>query len=300
MPELPEVETVRRIVGPQIEGKTVTDAEVRCPTVIAYPEGEDRAERFAQSLRGRTFGAAERRGKFLILPLDNGDRLFVHLRMTGEVLVVPPDYEPSKHTHVILTLSDGSRVFYTDMRRFGRMWYVRADEDAAVTGVTRLGPEPADDCLTAKYLRGKLSRRHMTIKEALLDQSVVAGIGNIYSDEVLFEARVYPETPCASLTAPAWRRIAAAIPMVVARAVEENATTPEDYLAGGGREYRNTPFLKVYGHAGKPCPVCGRTLQKIVIAARSSVFCPKCQKPPRPRKPEVCPPGYEDNELPFP
>ena len=281
MPELPEVETVRRIVGPQLAGRTVTGVEVRCPAVIEYPAGADRAERFAQSLTGRTFGTAERRGKFLILPLDNGDRVCLHLRMTGEVLIVPGSYEPGKHTHLIVTLSDGSRLFYTDVRRFGRFWYVRADEEKDVTGVGRLGPEPTDPCLTGKYLRDKLARRHMSVKEALLDQSVIAGIGNIYSDEILFEARIHPETPCASLTAPAWKRLASAIPAVITRATEQNAITAEDYLAGGGREYRNTPFLKVYGHGGEPCPVCGKKLEKLVIAARSSVFCPKCQKLPR-------------------
>ena len=288
MPELPEVETVRRIVGPQTEGKTVTDVEVRTPSVIAYPD----AASFVSALTGRTFTEALRRGKYLILALDNGDRLVIHLRMTGEVLVAPAEYPAGKHTHVIVTLSDGNRILYTDVRRFGRMWYLRADGDD-VTGTAKLGPEPDDKCVTAAFLKKRVGKRWCPVKEALLDQSVVAGIGNIYSDEILFEARVHPETPCALLTAPAWRRLAAAIPSVIDRAVDENETTPEEYLAGKGHEYRNTPFLKVYGHAGKLCPVCGKTLEKTVIAARTSVFCPKCQKLPKPKR-------SEDDELPFP
>ena len=274
MPELPEVETIRRIIGPQISGRSITSLEIHNPQIIAFPD----ADTFSSSLVGCSFTGMSRRGKFLIFHLDNGSRLVLHLRMTGQILVTPADYQEEKHTHLKAELSDGKQIRYIDVRRFGRFWLIGKDEADAVTGMDNLGIEPDDKLLTANFLIEKLNKRKKTIKEMLHDQTIIAGIGNIYSDEILHAARIYPEKSCNALTNAEWKRLAEQIPKVIAWAIEANEITPEDYLAGKGKEYRNTPFLKAYGHNGKPCEICGTLFEKLTVGGRSSCYCPKCQK----------------------
>lgn len=274
MPELPEVETIRRIIEPQTADRSLVSISVHNPEIIAFPD----ADTFESSPTGCTFTKMSRRGKFLIFHLDNGGRLVLHLRMTGQLLVTPPDYQEEKHTHLIAELSNGKQLRYIDVRRFGRFWLLGRDEADAVTGMDKLGIEPDDEALTAVFLKEKLSKRRKAIKEMLLDQTVIAGIGNIYSDEILHAARIYPEKHCNTLTNAEWKRLAEQIPKVIAWATEANEITPEDYLAGKGKEYRNTPFLRAYGHSGKPCEVCGTPFEKMNVGGRSSCYCPKCQK----------------------
>lgn len=279
MPELPEVETVRRIVGPQLVGRTIESVQMGNPAVIAYPE----APLFAALATGRTVRDVGRRGKFLVIGLEGGDRIVNHLRMTGRLLVTPADLPVEKHTHLTMRLSDGNQLRYVDQRRFGRFWYLEAGEPDTVTGIGKLGVEPLDDALTGAYLKEMLGRRGIPIKAALLDQSVVAGIGNIYADEILFAARVHPESTCSALSARAWNKLAEAIREVIAWGIESDRMTPEEYLDGRGKEYRNIPDLKAYGREGEPCPRCGRPIKRTTIAGRSSCFCPCCQrrKPPK-------------------
>ena len=274
MPELPEVETIRRIIGPQVSGRSITSLEIHNPQIIAFPD----ADTFSSSLVGCSFTGMSRRGKFLIFHLDNGSRLVLHLRMTGQMLVTPADYQEEKHTHLKAELSDGKQIRYIDIRRFGRFWLLGKDQADTVTGMDKLGIEPDDKLLTANFLIEKLNKRKKAIKEMLHDQTIIAGIGNIYSDEILHAARIYPEKSCNALTNAEWKRLAEQIPKVIAWATEANEITPEDYLAGNGKEYRNTPFLKAYGHNGKPCEFCGTLFEKLTVGCRSSCYCPKCQK----------------------
>ena len=274
MPELPEVETIRRIIEPQISGRSITSLEIHNPQIIAFPD----ADTFSSSLVGCSFTGMSRRGKFLIFHLDNGSRLVLHLRMTGQMLVTPADYQEEKHTHLKAELSDGKQIRYIDIRRFGRFWLLGKDQADTVTGMDKLGIEPDDKLLTANFLIEKLNKRKKAIKEMLHDQTIIAGIGNIYSDEILHAARIYPEKSCNALTNAEWKRLAEQIPKVIAWAIEANEITPEDYLAGKGKEYRNTPFLKAYGHNGKPCEICGTLFEKLTVGGRSSCYCPKCQK----------------------
>ena len=274
MPELPEVETIRRIIEPQISGRSITSREIHNPQIIAFPD----ADTFSSSLVGCSFTGMSRRGKFLIFHLDNGSRLVLHLRMTGQMLVTPADYQEEKHTHLKAELSDGKQIRYIDIRRFGRFWLLGKDQADTVTGMDKLGIEPDDKLLTANFLIEKLNKRKKAIKEMLHDQTIIAGIGNIYSDEILHAARIYPEKSCNALTNAEWKRLAEQIPKVIAWATEANEITPEDYLAGNGKEYRNTPFLKAYGHNGKPCEFCGTLFEKLTVGGRSSCYCPKCQK----------------------
>lgn len=274
MPELPEVEAVRRVIEPQVKGRTVEAVEVNRPDVIAHPF----AETFADALAGQTFVSVKRRGKYLAMHLASGDRLIVHLRMTGCLLVVPADCPKERHTHVVFRLDDGRDLRFSDARRFGRLWLVRKGEPDVGSGMEKLGPEPFDPDFSAAYLIDRLGRRKRAIKECLLDQGVVAGIGNIYADEILFEARIHPGRPASSLTEREWDRLATIVPKRLMFFIEKSSMTPEEYAQSKGQDYRNTPFLQVYGREGEPCPVCGTLLRRVVVGGRGSVFCPACQR----------------------
>ena len=273
MPELPEVETIRRVLEPQVKGLSITAVTVNRPEVIGHPAEEE----FCQVLMGQTICAMTRRGKFLSVLLDSGDYFVLHLRMTGCLLLTPADYPAEKHTHIVFHLSSGDELRFSDTRRFGRFWLFRKGEGDTYSGVDKLGLEPFDAGLTADYLQQHFGKRKKAVKECLLDQSVIAGIGNIYSDEILFAAKIHPARPANSLTKAEWERLAAAVPERLAYFIEKNALTPEEYLDSKGQDYRNTPFLQVYGRGGEPCPNCGAALCRMTIGGRSSVYCPVCQ-----------------------
>lgn len=274
MPELPEVEMIRNAVAPFVCSRRIERLELPDPSVCGHPA----AEKFERSVAGRTFASVARRGKFLRFLLEGGGEIVVHLRMTGVLLACESDFPEEPHTRALFHLSGGRQLRFADMRRFGRLWLIGADEADRFTGMDRLGVEPFDPCLTPRWLREQLGRSRCAVKTCLLDQSVVAGIGNIYSDEILFDARLHPQRSACSLTASEWKRLAESIPRLMQFHVEHTACAPEEYLRTRGHEYRNTPFLRVYGHAGEPCPTCGAKLERVVIGGRASVYCPKCQR----------------------
>lgn len=280
MPELPEIETVKRIVGPQIVGHRIISVENDRPRMIGHPSPEE----FCRKVNGRRILSCGRRGKAVLVGLDDGGHMIIRFGMTGQLVVVPKDFPAEKHTHLVLGLDDGRRILYIDPRMFGGIWYIAPGEDDTYSGIGRLGLEPFDEGLTAGYLEGKLGKRQVSIKEGLLDQSVVAGLGNIWADETLFRCRLCPETPCDEVPRTKWKLLAGTIPMVMDFAIEKNATTPEDYLEGMGRKYYDIGYLQAYGHEGDPCPVCGTPFVRSVLGGRSSYWCPKCQKRRRKRK----------------
>jgi len=274
MPELPEVEMVKNAVSPAVTGKTVTSTELRDPKAIARPD----ADAFAAHLTGKTIAGLGRRGKFLRFFLRGGGEMAAHLRMTGFFQACAPGLPEEKHTRVVLHFSDGSELRFVDPRRFGQLWLIEAGETDDFTGMARLGLEPSDMRLTPKYLKDRIGASSRAVKTCLLDQSVVAGVGNIYSDEILFAAHIHPQREARTLTAPEWRRLAETLRALMMFHVEQIAVNNEEYLRSRGREYRNTPLLKVYGRAGQPCPNCGAALERVIIGGRSSVFCPMCQR----------------------
>ena len=245
MPELPEVETIRRVLEPQLRGRRILRAELLTPGVAAHPAAED----FCRDAGGQAFSAVNRRGKFLLLHLENGGDIVVHLRMTGQLLLTPPDISPEKHTHAVFYLDNGSQLRFSDMRRFGRRWLKRPGEPDTCTGICGLGPEPFDPAVDA-------------------------------ADEILFSVRIHPARPAATLRQEEWARLAQSIPATLAYFIEKNAISPEEYLAERGKNYRNTPYLRVYGHAGSPCPACGAVLTRTVTGGRGTCFCPQCQAEP--------------------
>lgn len=274
MPELPEVETIKNVIEPQIKGLLIKNVIAEHPEIISHPSDEE----FIRKITGQTISAMSRRGKFIIINLHSGDNIILHLRMTGCLLVTPSDYPKEKHTHMVFSLSNGMQLRFSDTRRFGRFWLIRNGEEDIYSGIHKLGPEPFDNVLNTEYLQLHLGNRKKAIKECLLEQNIIAGIGNIYSDEILFRAKIHPSRPANSLNEIEWKELADIIPHCLSYFIEKNIISASDYLDTKGKNYRNTPFLQVYGHNDEPCPNCGNILNKAVIGGRSSVFCPVCQK----------------------
>ena len=268
------METIRRVIEPQIKGLAIEQITVSRPEVVAHPT----ADEFCRCLAGQVVDRMARRGKFLIIWLESGDKVIIHLRMTGCLLVTPATYPEERHTHIIFRLNNGKELRFSDTRRFGRFWLIGKGEVDTYSGIEKLGTEPFDPGFTAEYLSVGFGKRKKAIKECLMDQSVVAGIGNIYSDEILFAAKIDPRRAASSLTRAEWECLAAVIPERLAFFIEKNEMPPKEYLETKGQDYRNTPFLQAYGHEGESCPVCGTKLCRIVISGRSSTFCPHCQK----------------------
>ena len=274
MPELPEVEAIRRVIEPQIQGLAIEQIAVNRPEVVAHPT----ADEFCRCLTGQIFDSVARRGKYLVIMLKSGDRIVIHLRMTGCLLLTPGEYPEEKHTHIIFRLNNGKELRFSDTRRFGRFWLLPKGEADTYSGIEKLGKEPLAPDFTAEYLSARLGKRKKTIKECLMEQSAIAGIGNIYSDEILFMAKIYPARPANSLTAEEWNRLAEIIPERLSFFIQKNEISPEAYLETKGQDYRNTLFLQAYGREGEPCQICGMALCRIVIGGRSSTYCPRCQE----------------------
>lgn len=274
MPELPEVETIKNVLKPHVVGLTIENVRIHNESVIARPcAGE-----FVAKLKGQTFTDITRRGKSLIFCLSGGDKLILRLRMTGCLTAATADEPLTKHTHVVFVLSDKSELRYEDVRRFGKFCLIGKDEKDEFSGVDKLGIEPFDGDFSAEYLKRKTANSKKPIKELLLDQSIVAGIGNIYSDEICFAAKILPHRPGKSLTDDEIRALYETIPETLGYFVKTNEISFEEYNLGKGKDYRNTPYLRVYGKKGQACPICKTPLCGKTIGGRSCVYCPNCQK----------------------
>jgi len=309
MPELPEVETVvRDLRAHGLEGAIIRRADVRWPrTVAGLTPG-----RFAAALVGRTIVSLSRRAKYIVVALNSGSRLLIHLRMTGKLRFAAPKDDPGKHDHVVITLEDGRRLFFNDTRKFGRFRLAGPDADPLADHVvitledgrrlffndTRkfgrfrlagpdadpladLGPEPLDAAFTPDVLRRQLRGKSRMLKPLLLDQATVAGLGNIYVDEALWQARLHPRRRANTLTPGETRRLHAAIVAVLQRAVDNCGTTlgtgDTNFYSVGGRRGRNADALNVFRRDGLPCPRCGTALERTVVGQRGTHLCPCCQ-----------------------
>ncbi len=271
MPELPEVETVVRGLRRPLTGRTFTGATVRWPRIIAHPS----ADLFPARIGGRCVVAVKRRGKYIAVELDHG-WLFIHLRMSGRLRIASRDEPLAPHTHVILDLDDGRQLRFHDVRKFGRIHLV--DDASCVIG--RLGPEPLAEEFTLEAFRRQLERRSGRLKSLLLNQRFLAGLGNIYADEVLFAARLHPLRRADSLSPTEQARLYEAIRSVLQSAVAERGTTLDDggYVDVQGRAGRYRSRLAVYKRGGRPCVACGTPVERIVVGGRSTHFCPRCQR----------------------
>lgn len=278
MPELPEVETVvRDLRAHGLEKAIIHAIEIRWLRTVA---GGSPA-RVASLLRGCAIASVSRRGKYIILSLDNGRFLQIHLRMTGKLRFIPQEEKPGKHDHVVITLNDGRRLVFNDTRKFGRFRLASSEAE----GLEELGPEPLEDTFTVELFQRRLMGRTRMIKPLLLDQTLVAGLGNIYVDESLWRARIHPERRANALTATEIGRLHQAIRDVLRRAVENCGTTlgtgESNFYSLAGRRGRNADELSVFRRTGLPCPRCAHKIIRLVVGQRGTHLCPICQKATR-------------------
>jgi formamidopyrimidine-DNA glycosylase len=270
MPELPEVETIRRGIAPFIVGRKVQGVVLRT-AMLRWPVPADLAER----LTGRTVQDVERRGKYLLLGTDGGT-LLIHLGMSGYLRILEKSLPPGKHDHADIDFTGGICLRLNDTRRFGALLWVEGDPllHPLLAG---LGPEPLSGDLTGDYLHGRARGRRIAVKPFIMDHRVVVGVGNIYASESLFRAAIDPRTPAGRLSPDHYRQLATAIRQVLEEAIAAGGTTLRDFSDQNGRPGYFALQLQVYGRDGEPCPVCGRAVEKITLGQRSTFFCPRCQ-----------------------
>lgn len=273
MPELPEVETVKRTLNTLIVGKYIDRVTVHLPRIIQRPDDIDA---FAMELVGHTIQGVERRGKFLRIILD-GLVLVSHLRMEGRYGLYPEDEPLEKHTHVVFHFSDGTELRYKDVRQFGTMHLFRTGEDLTNKPLMKLGLEPLDESFTLEAFRKAIGKRSTKIKVALLNQEYVVGIGNIYVDESLYKAGIHPEQPANTLTDEQFTLLHQSIIDTLLEAVQAGGSTIKSYVNGQGEMGMFQHQFKIYGRQNQPCEQCGTMIIKTVVGGRGTHTCPRCQ-----------------------
>jgi len=267
MPELPEVETIKNELAPWVVGQsftkvTILDAKLACGCS---------ARAVRRGLSGQKVERLERRGKYLMFHLSNGRSLIIHLRMTGSLLLDPK--EVGRYARAVFYLSNGRRFVFNDRRRLGVLWLV----DDANTVICKLGPEPLDKRFTPDILEQRLSRHHIPIKGALLDQHIVAGIGNMYADEALFAARIHPLRKADDLSPKEVRTLHNCTRKILGAAIGSKGASVDTYVRPEGEPGTAHFDFKVAHKGGEPCPVCGCPVERIAVRNRGTYFCPKCQ-----------------------
>lgn len=276
MPELPEVETVRRGLTRLVQGATIAHVEVRYPKMVT-PD----ADVFTAELISRKVERIDRRGKYLLFRFSGDLTMVSHLRMEGKYDVQPEGSPVSKHTHVIFHLTDNRELRYTDTRKFGRMQLVPTGEETTLApSLGKLGPEPTAETLTLAYMIKIFGKSHKVVKPFLLDQTRIAGLGNIYADEVLWLSKINPLTPVDTLTSSQLSGLRQNIIDEMALAIGGHGTTVHSFSTAFGEAGQFQNQLHVYGREGEPCERCGTELVKIKVAQRGTHFCPHCQPLP--------------------
>ncbi|HEY9547264.1 MAG TPA: bifunctional DNA-formamidopyrimidine glycosylase/DNA-(apurinic or apyrimidinic site) lyase [Solimonas sp.] len=271
MPELPEVETVRRGLEPHLRGRRIRQVAVR-DARLRWPVPDD----LARKAEGRRIESIARRGKYLIVTLDSDDRMIWHLGMSGRMFVLDAAHPLVKHDHVDFVLDSGKLVRFHDPRRFGAVLWWPADEDAHPLLAT-MGPEPFDPAFNGDYLFRKSRGRVVAVKNFIMDGHIVVGAGNIYAAESLFRAGIRPTRRTGKLTRADCARLADRIREVLAEAVERGGTTLRDFFGADGASGYFQQELFVYGRGGEACRVCGGEIRALVLGARASCYCPRCQ-----------------------
>jgi formamidopyrimidine-DNA glycosylase len=276
MPELPEVETVRRGLNQLTLNQEIIGGDVLLDRTIAYPSS---VSEFITGIKGSAITAWHRRGKYLLGELTAG-WLGVHLRMTGQLLWLHREESLHKHTRVRIFFGDEHELRFVDQRTFGQMWWVPPNVavESVMTGLQKLAIDPFSPEFTVEYLANKLKNRRRPIKTALLDQSLVAGLGNIYADEALFLSGVLPETLCIDLQQEQLKRLYSSIIQVLEASIEVGGTTFSNFLNVKGVNGNYGGVAMVYNRAGAPCRVCGTAIARTRLAGRSSHFCVQCQR----------------------
>jgi formamidopyrimidine-DNA glycosylase len=271
MPELPEVETIRRGLEPQMAGQVIVRSIVRNPS-LRWPV----PHRLGSHLAGQSVGALDRRGKYLLLRCGAGT-LILHLGMSGSLRMVPEATPAGKHDHLDLILGNHTCLRLNDPRRFGAVLWTR-DDPLQHPLLRDLGPEPLEAGFTGKALYQQALGRSLAVKHLIMNSRVVVGIGNIYASEALFLAKIHPEKPAGSIALKGYERLANAIKQVLEAALAQGGTTLRDYRDGAGNPGAFQLQLRVYGRAGEPCTACGQPVQHFRQGQRSTYFCRRCQR----------------------
>ena len=274
MPELPEVETIAADLRPHLVGRTFLRCELRFPTIVRHPEPEV----FVDSIVGMRITLVGRRGKYILIGLLDDIVLVVHLGMSGQLRLVDPETPLALHTHAVFDLDNGQQLRYRDPRRFGRLLLGTEAALLDARAMPQLGPEPIDPGFGADDLYQRFRKRKALLKAVLLDQSTIAGVGNIYADESLHRARLRPDRIAGSLSKGSVRRLHEALRLSLLIAIQNRGSSVDTYRDAWGQIGSQQEKLQVYGRAGEPCFTCGRPLSLVRIAGRSSVFCRRCQR----------------------
>jgi len=274
MPEMPEVEIIRRYLDTQVAGKTIMNLDIRLPRMIKWPN----VEGFRALVTGRTIKSMNRRGKYLLMELDNDSKVVFHLRMTGRLVYEPTGETSDHHARVIFHLQDGASLVYGDTRTLGTIHGLKPQELGMLKGLAEMGPEPLSAEFTAEYLYKTAKQRKVAIKSFLLNQKYIGGIGNIYADEALFLAGIHPLRPANSLTQTECGRLWESVNKVIADGIADGGTTFRDYQNGEGGKGSHQEHLYVYGRKGEQCRNCGAVIERITVGGRGTHFCPKCQE----------------------
>ena len=267
MPELPEVETIKNELVPHVLGRTITGVAVFWDRMVRQPPLPE----FCGRVTGQKITGLSRLGKYLFFHLGSGEKLVMHMKMTGSLLIDPPE---DKFTRAVFQLDSGAALHFRDPRKFGVMWL--APDESAVA--RHLGPDPLSDDFTVGTLAGILKGRKAPVKPVLLDQSVMAGIGNMYADEALYEAKIHPERPAGSLSGEEIKRLYRAIRRVLRAAIKNKGASVRNYIRPDGDIGRAHDEFRVAHGTGKNCPRCGTPIKRIVVRGRGTYFCPKCQR----------------------
>lgn len=273
MPELPEVEIIRRYLDEQLPGRTIACVDILLARQLKHPA----PEAFQSLVAGKRMAGVRRRGKYLLLDLKDGSTIVFHLRMTGSLVYDASGRQRDAYARMVFRLADGGALRFSDIRTFGCVYGFAAGEEIAVPGLQSLGPEPLSDDFTSSYLAAALKGRKQPVKSFLLDQRRIAGLGNIYADEALFLAGIDPRRAAGSLSAQECRRLKEAIRKVLCEGIADGGTTFRDYRNGAGESGHHQEHLYVYHREGKPCPVCSRPVEKTTVGGRGTHFCPYCQ-----------------------
>ncbi len=265
MPELPEVETIVRRMRPEVVGHTITAADLRWERTLATPK----PALFNKNIIGQSVESVNRRAKYIVIQLS-ADTLIIHLRMSGDILFRKVDARAEKHDRLLLQLDSEKTLVFNDMRKFGRVWLTPSPQDV----LGKLGPEPLDDAFTPEDLFERITRHKRQIKPLLLDQSIIAGLGNIYTDEALHLAGLHPLAKSDVIKRKQAENLWRSIREVLNEGIHRNGTSIDWIYRGGENQYH----LNVYGRKDEPCLKCGTPIQKIVVGQRGTHFCPQCQK----------------------
>jgi len=278
MPELPEVETIARTLAPAVRGRVIAGVEL-----LYLPLLRRGGRKGLEAMKGRRVLGVRRRGKMLLIACEGGRTLVFHLKMTGQFSFAPPGEARDKHTRLVVRFEDGANELrFRDVRKFGFLLCLEGDPMSACGELACLGPEPLE--VGFQEFAAVLGKKKGRIKSLLLNQTVIAGIGNIYADEMLFEARIHPETPASSLGKKAVERLYDSMKKILTLAIAEKGSTLQDYRDAEGKAGNFQFFHKVYDRKGEPCVVCGTRVRMRRIGGRSSHFCPKCQREKATRK----------------